>query len=355
MEYSYDIAHEYDLKCIEYLDGIFTPYLKNTIERTTVKGLKNLKEIPADNSVVLIGNHKSHLDYIKIRWVILHSGIISIEKPIAIAAGDNLFKKIGKWDFDKLVRRAGGYKIIRKPEPEKIVSTTKTQIRYLGDRMDKGDWFIVFPERSRSYLGEIKKYDSSAIGVFQKAERQAKRKVVYVPIAISDERVAEDRWFRAFNKYRNSTNRFKKIFYYALDWPLIFMQQYMTYICAKPLGNTTVSFGQPISCNGQDRNNLASRIENESKAMVKAYPTNILSAALIRNQDRSKINEGIMSIQEQLKIKGAISEILPPEKIIERASRFLNAPFRRFITKNLEIERGDVIRYYNNSITHFLD
>ena len=212
MEYSYDIAHEYDQKCMDYLYGLFTKYLRRTLEHISVRGLDNLRKIPDEFSVVLFANHASHLDYIEIPYAILHAGIFlerpSGKRPIAIAAGDNLFKRFGKWNFDKLVRRAGGYKIIRKPEPEKLVSITKTQIRYLGDRIDAGDWHLVFAQRGRSYTGEIKNYDPSAIGVFQKAERHAERKVVYVPVTVSNERVAEDRWFRAFNKYRSSKNDF---------------------------------------------------------------------------------------------------------------------------------------------------
>ena len=130
----------------------------------------------------------------------------------------------------------------------------------------------------------------------------------------------------------------------------------MTPVSGKILGRATVSFGQPITCDGQDRGGLAARLENECKSMTVAYPTNIMAAALVKNQDRNEFYETIMDIQKQLKAKGAISEILPAEQIVERAMRFLDAPLRRFFSlKNYEIRRGDIIRYYNNSIAHLLD
>ena len=361
LKYFYDIEHEHDQKYVDYLEDLFTKYLKRTLDsKPRVTGLDNIRKIPDEDSIVLVSVHKSQLDYVVIPWVLYQNEIFSErprgKRPIAIAAGDNLFKTFGKWNFDELVRKAGGYKILRKPDPEKIASITKTQIRYVGDRMNAGDWFLMFAEKARSYTGLIEKFDSSAIGVFQKAAKHSTSKVVYVPTTISNERTAEDRWFRAFNKYKYSNFRFKKAVYYALDWPLIFLQQYLTQICEKPLGHISVSFGEPISGEGYKREDLAAKIETECKSMVKAYPTNIMAAALLRNQDRSKIYETIMEVQEQLKTKGAIPEILPPEEITARAARFLDAPFRRFFSrKTFKIERGDMIRYYNNCIAHFLD
>lgn len=361
MDYFYDIAHEHDQKFVDELNEVFTRYLKRTAEfPLRVKGIENIDRIPDECSVVFFSNHRSQLDYVVIPWVLYHGNVFSRrpggKRPIAIAAGDNLFKRFGKWNFDKLVRKAGGYKIIRKPDPARIASITKTQIRYLGDRMNAGDWHLVFPERQRSYTGNLGPYDPNAIGVFQKAAKNSTRKVVFVPTTISNERTPEDRWFRAFSKYKHSNFRIKKAVYYALDWPLIYLQQYMNLFCEKPLGQISIGFGQPILCDGkQDRKDLTSRIEAECKSMVKAYPTNILSAALARTPDPEKVPEMIMQIQEKLIEQGAISEILAPEEIRARASRFLNAPFRRFFSEDYQIRRGDIIRYYNNSIKHFLD
>ncbi len=355
-----EIAHNYDQRVIDWLYVKFSRYFSRTLDAgaPTVQGLENLLSISHDTSVVLVSTHKSHLDYVVVPWVLRHHQTPKGERPLAIAAGDNLFKRIAKWDFNKLLRKAGGYKIIRQPKQGKRISTTETLLKYTTERMGAGDWFLIFPEKGRSYTGEVLPFDSAAMGIFQRAEKRAGRKVVYVPMAIGYERVPEDRWFASFAQYKSSQSRFKKMLYYTLDWPLIIGQQYLG-IGNKPIGHISVRFGAPmISSDGNSPLNkevFAAKLEDECKSLVPAFSTNIICAAFLQDHPKNSANN-IVKIYDLLKQRGALAENATFDDIIPRAYRFLDAPFRRFFHMGLAygFARKDIMEYYKNGIAHYL-
>jgi glycerol-3-phosphate O-acyltransferase len=355
-----EIAHNYDQKVIDHLYVTFSRYFERTLDagKPTVQGLENLLTIPTGTSVVLVSTHKSHLDYVVVPWVLRHHQTPKGEKPLAIAAGDNLFKKIAKWDFNKFLRKAGGYKIIRQPEQGKKISTTETLLKYTTERMGAGDWFLIFPEKGRSYTGEVLPFDSAAMGIFQRAEKRAGRKVVYVPMSIGYERVPEDRWFASFAQYKSSQSRFKKMLYYALDWPLIAAQQYLG-IGNKPIGHISVRFGAPMtSSDGNSPLNkeaFAAKLEDKCKSVVPAFSTNIVCAAFLQNDPRN-VAENIVEIYGTLKKRGVLAENATFDNIIPRAYRFLDAPFRRFFHTGIAygFARKDIMEYYSKGIAHYL-
>ncbi len=361
------IEHNYDQSVIDGMHAKFLRYFRSTLDsgEPTVLGLENLLSIPQDTSAVLVSTHKSHLDYVVVPWVLQHHHIMSRGRPLAIAAGDNLFKRIAKWNFDRLLRACGAYKIIRKPEPGTRIATTGEQLKYTSERMEARDWFLVFPEkdaddkRGRSYTGKVLPFEPAALGMFQRAERRAGRKAAYVPTTIGYERVPEDRWFTAFANYKSSQSGIKKLLYDALDWPLIMAQQYIG-IWNKPIGQIVIRFGTPVtSLEGDEqlsKEEFALKMEKECKSLVTAFPTNIMAAALKQDQNPTTLPLTIKKIQAQLHECGAVPQVRTSEEIIERASMFLNAPFRRFIKNRTlyEINRKDVVNYYNNCIAHYL-
>lgn len=352
-----EIAHNYDQQVINKLYVKFSRYFRRTLDsgKPTVQGLENLLGIPEDASAVLVSTHKSHLDYVVIPWVLKHHQTPKGERPLAIAAGDNLFKRFLKWDFDKILRKCGGYKIIRNPEPGKIIATTGEQLKYTSERMKAGDWFLLFPECARSYTGEVRPFDPAAIGIFQRAERKTERKVVYVPVVIGYERVPEDRWFAAFAKYKSSQSRFKKMLYYGLDWPLIMAQQYLG-IWNKSIGQISVHFGKPINNSEgntkSSKETFAKKLEDECKSLVPAFSTNILCAALLKGGP-FELADNLAEIYGALEKRGVLAENVSFGEAIDRGFRFLDAPFRRFFHHAFSF-RKDIAEYYRNCIAHYL-
>jgi 1-acyl-sn-glycerol-3-phosphate acyltransferase len=353
-----DIGHRYDQSVIDMMYVKSSSYFLRTLDsgKPKVLGLENLLDIPQDTSVVLVSTHKSHLDYVVVPWALKEHQNPKGERPLAIAAGDNLFKQIAKWNFDKFLRTCGAYKIIRNPEPGKRIATIAAQLKYTAERMEAADWFLIFPECARSYTGEVKRFDPAALGIFQRAERKSGRKTVYVPTVIGYERVPEDRWFNAFAKYKTAESRIKKLLYYALDWPLIMAQQYIG-IWNKPIGQIIVRFGTPQTSSegGQplSKEGFAERMENECKKLVPAFSTNILSTALLESESPAQLHCKIAEVYNHLNQRGVIAN--PGEQDhISRAARFLSVPLRKFFHASdaYEIKRREIIEYYRNCTAH---
>lgn len=353
-----DIGHNYDQRVIDGMYVKSSRYFRRTLDsgKPKVLGLENLLSIPQDASAVLVSTHKSHLDYVVVPWVLREHQTPKGERPLAIAAGDNLFKRIAKWNFDKFLRTCGGYKIIRKPQPGKKIATTGTQLNYTAERMEAADWFLIFPECGRSYTGEVTQFDPAALGIFQRAEKRSERKVVYVPTTIGYERVPEDRWFTAFANYKSSVSHLKKLLYYALDWPLIFAQQYIG-IWNKPIGQIVIRFGTPLTSSEGNtplsKEDFAARMENACKSIVPAFSTNILATALLQSESPAQLGHKIAEVYDHLNQRGVIAN--PDERDhILRAARFLSAPLRNFFHNGgaYGIGRMDIIEYYRNCTAH---
>ncbi len=352
------IGHKYDQSVIDMMYVKSSRYFRRTLDsgKPKVLGLENLLDIPQDTSVVLVSTHKSHLDYVVVPWALKEHQNPKGERPLAIAAGDNLFKRIAKWNFDKFLRTCGAYKIIRNPEPGTRIATTGTQLKYTAERMEAADWFLMFAECARSYTGKVMPFDPAALGIFQRAERKSGRKTVYVPTVIGYERVPEDRWFTTFAKCKSSLSPIKKFLYYALDWPLIMAQQYNG-IWNKPIGQIVIRFGKPHTSSeeGQplSKEDFAMRMEKACKSMVPAFSTNILATALLQSENPAQLGKKIAKVYNHLNQRGVIAN--PGEEDhISRAARFLSAPLRNFfhIGDAYGIGRMDIIEYYRNCIAH---
>lgn len=361
------IAHTYDPETIEHGNRFATRFFSRTIEGgwPRVFGLEHLLSIPADASVVLASVHKSHADYLIEPVVLNHSGLPlplpdGSARPVAVAAGDNLFKRVGKWDFDRMLRKAGAYKIIRQASIEQRRRILEDQQNYTVERVEAGDWFVLFPERGRSYTGEIKRFDTASIGMFLGAEIITKRPVRFVPVGISYERVAEDRFFPILDKHRKR----RDLAYYALDWPMIFAQQYLHHLNPHPFGHVVVRFGKPIaseefpdSKKGR-KDQLTARLEADCRSLVKALPTALFATALTETQNKKEALKRIRHYHTGLDMIDATWGPDNPRGIAERAMRFFDRPFRRFVRDDGDsytILRPDVIAYYANTIKHLTD
>ncbi|MBI4145126.1 1-acyl-sn-glycerol-3-phosphate acyltransferase [Candidatus Woesearchaeota archaeon] len=364
METNYpDIAHRYDYATIQRAGAYWDRFVAKTFERIDVNGLERLASLAPDTSVVLTSDHRSHLDYVLLALTLYHANlpprINGQPRPLAIAAGDNLFKRFGKWDFGDLIRRLGAYKIIRKPAEGEKKRVLLAQAAYTAERMDAGDWFLLFPGKGRSYSGELMPFDTGAVGLFLHAERKVERPVAYVPVSISYERSPEDRWFRGFSAYKaqNEPSWSQQALYYGRDWPMIWFQQHFN----KSLGNANIAFGQPVTStqNGtrHTKESLTELLEHEAARNLVAYPTAIFAAALQRDPTFEHVYGHVYDLQSDLRLLGAVDKVRNPHAIAFRALRFLDAPWRRFVVPRkdrYEIRRPEVIDYYANTIKHHI-
>ena len=358
-----DIEHRYDP---DFYETVVQPgvhrYLESVFEEIPhAQGLEHLASIPKDTNRVYIALHKSHLDYLLIPYNLLKNGA----QPPAVAGGDNLFKRIGKWDFDKIIRKVRGYKIIRNPKSRRHHMQIMRQLReYTAHMLANGEDIMIFPEAGRSYDGGTKEFSDGAIRVLVSAAQQAGRKIAFVPVVVSYERVPEDRFFESFQGYKDAPTLARRIFYYAADWPAIYAQRFNPRKHA--FGQAAVRFGKPHICDPEnnehysDRTTVRRLLTQSCNDLVEATPTSLVAHAIEGRRELSldELLNGLEFDLSTMDRRNVFSSLIPdrdPRVVLDRALTFLNKPFRRFLTvkgDQLQVKRPDVIRYYANIIDH---
>ncbi len=356
-----DIEHRFDpVFYFRNAKRFAEQYIKGAFEQHPATfGIENLASVDAGTSRVYVLPHKSHLDYILFPYI---TAVQFGHKPPAIAAGDNLFKKIGPLDFDKWIRKSRGYKIIRHPPENGHRRTFRKLLDYVTKLIGDNEDILVFPEAGRSYTGEIKPFRDASLGIFATAAQHTKKKIAYVPAAISYERVPEDRFMDVFGRHKKNPTLLSKLKYYLLDWPVIFTQQYFH----KPLGTAVLRFGKPYVYEPADTNNyretntmITGLMEERCKKLVELTPAALLARACTRTE--ISIYEAAASVR--LDVAEAEMEQLPAtllqgrniEEIIGRGLTFLDTTFRRFVAfdgNKLRVRNPEVVSYYARTVEH---
>src|SRR5262245_28088587 len=109
------------------------------------EGLKRLRELLKDTSLVLLPSHKSHVDYLVLSYITFEN---NMQLPM-IAAGDNLsFFPLGP-----VLRRAGGFFIRRSFRGDKLYAVTVEA--YVRRLLREGHLLELFLEGGRSRTGKL--------------------------------------------------------------------------------------------------------------------------------------------------------------------------------------------------------
>ncbi|HKU41505.1 MAG TPA: 1-acyl-sn-glycerol-3-phosphate acyltransferase, partial [Polyangiales bacterium] len=145
-------------------------------------GLKRLRELLKDTSLVLLPSHKSHVDYLVLSYIMYEN---NMQLPM-IAAGDNLsFFPLGP-----VLRRAGGFFIRRSFRGDKLYAVTVEA--YVRRLLREGHMLELFLEGGRSRTGKLLPPKFGLLGMIVDAALAVKdRHVAFVPVSIGYERIVE--------------------------------------------------------------------------------------------------------------------------------------------------------------------
>jgi len=147
-----------------------------------MEGLKRLRELAKESSIVLLPSHKSHVDYLVLSYIMYEN---NMQLPM-IAAGDNLsFFPLGP-----VLRRAGGFFIRRSFRGDKLyVVAVEAYVRRL---LREGHMLELFLEGGRSRTGKLLPPKFGLLGMIVDAALGVKnRGVHFVPVSIGYERIVE--------------------------------------------------------------------------------------------------------------------------------------------------------------------
>jgi glycerol-3-phosphate O-acyltransferase len=147
-------------------------------------GMARARDAAREGSLVLLPSHKSHIDYLVLSDVLARNGL----SPPLIAAGDNLnFFPIGP-----ILRRGGAFFIRRSFSGKRLYSALVDA--YIRKLIVEGFNIEFFIEGGRSRTGKILEPKLGLLSmVVDAALALPNKKVQFVPVSVSYERVVEER------------------------------------------------------------------------------------------------------------------------------------------------------------------
>jgi glycerol-3-phosphate O-acyltransferase len=177
-----EIAADYSNASINFLRLILSGVWNKIFKGIETRGLERVRELAQSHVIVYLPAHRSHADYLLLSYVLYLGGLV----PPHIAAGENLnFPVIGP-----LLRRCGAFFMRRKFGGDALY--TAVFRAYVDSLISRGYPIEFFPEGGRSRTGRLLAPKTGLMAmVAEAALRQRARKVLFLPVHIGYDRVAE--------------------------------------------------------------------------------------------------------------------------------------------------------------------
>ncbi len=205
----------------------------------------NLEKITKeDGRILYASNHKSHLDYLVLGYVIATNNL-----PVPrFAAGENLLC----WPVNKIIdfRKMGAFSIDRQKNGNR--EYLKELYKYIGSLVKNKENMLFFPEGGRNYNNDYRKPQTGLIRAVMNAVSNNNIKVYVEPININYDIVAEEGIFSSLKKVK-----FKSVGYYLLDAYALTKRYF-----SKEKGKIYIKFGSPTEIKdlGKDKKEVAGSI-----------------------------------------------------------------------------------------------
>jgi len=366
---------KYHAKVEQISEGVHS-FFQKTFNSVIMEGPKIDSNVLQNASIIISCTHRSQADYFIIGQVAHDMGIHNLR----FAAGENLTKLpfIGK-----RFKALGAFSIKRGN------TFSRTYLRNLTEQVVKmlqeGDSIIVFPEGGRSYKGHMMELKGGVVGAGALSRlRHPDRKVVYLPVAISYERLPELSYFGALlygkNLLKDKKNFLKKIlgmgFYFGADI-LAFSKFLSAPHRGKEYKDVYIDYGKPILVDTitdieKDRNPSArddfSSIRpsvhkiNEFlfKKMAELYrilPMHILSKVLRERGSLSTkgaaeyCSEEVALLKEMSRNLKSIISLSPDQLVHKGIEELLSAHAIKVKNDRIIIRKPWILKYYASTLT----
>lgn len=307
------------------------------------------KSLDREATVIFVMNHRSNMDYV------LVTHLVADRSALSYAVGE--WARV--WPLSRLIRAMGAY-FIRRKDSSPLYRRVLAQ--YVRMATDQGVTQAIFPEGRLSLTGALAPAKLGLLAYIIGGQRRGGRDVIFVPVAISYDRVLEDRILTeaAEAGARRFRARISSIVAFGLRnlWRRLRGR-------FKRFGYAAVSFGTPQSLENfmatgpQDpANGLADLLMGRIARVMTVLPVPLVAAALgaDRRISRSALLARAAALAATLKAQGA-SVHLPRSSAQLAAESGLDALCLRGLLAEsdgaitLADENAALIAYYAASVT----
>jgi glycerol-3-phosphate O-acyltransferase len=345
-KYASEIAADINYHYIETGYRIMQWTLKNIYDGVIVDtdGLDRLKKAAQETPVILVPNHRSHMDYLLLSTILYENNVTLPH----VAAGINL----SFWPMGHIFRRCGAFFVRRTFANNKLYRAVFKS--YLKTLLKEGYCQEFFIEGTRSRTGKLLRPKFGMLTMIAEALREGAAKgASFVPVAITYDEIIEQ-YKRELEGDAKKGERTRDLFHL----PKFFRRKY---------GKIYVRFGEPVLYNAGD-DDIQTSVKKLSNAIcvtinkeTVATPSAILAASALVTEKRGISRETLLSntgeLANYLRWKGAtfsssvITEAIKKftaSKHIELHDEFDPACYE------IKEENRQQLDYYKNNIIHFL-
>ena len=326
-----------------------------------------LSRIEPDASVVFVMNHRSNVDYVIVAYMAANRSALSY------AVGE--WARV--WPLQALIRSLGAYFVRRNSENRLY---RRVLARYVQAATAGGVVQAVYPEGGLSRDGRMRPPKLGLISYMVSAfDPEGARDLVFVPVGINYDRVLEDRSLvRCDRAGKGGRSRVIAVTlgFVARNLRLMLHGRWYRF------GYACVNFAAPLSMRAYTARHhvdfrtlgprerrtalegLGAELQNAIAATIPVLPVSVVATVFVRRPSRAmselEVKAGAWTIMEALVERGAYVHIPRADHDYAITVGLRMLVLRHFVEESDRLYRArerelDMLRYYANSIAHFLD
>ena len=327
-----------------------------------------LSSIEPDASVVFVMNHRSNMDYIIVAY------LAASRSALSYAVGE--WARI--WPLQTLIRSLGAY-FVRRNSGDPLYR--QVLARYVQAATAGGVVQAIYPEGNLSRDGRLRRPRLGLISYMLSAfDPDGERDLVFVPVGINYDRVLEDRLL--VHELDPESDPYPRV--HVVATLLGFVARQAVLMLRRRwfrFGYACVNFGSPVSMRAYARRHgidframdpaarfdaverLGGELLDAVASAIPVVPVPLVATVFARRPERAmselEIKAQVHSLVEELQRHGAYVHIPRGDRDYEVAVGLRMLTLRHFVEESDGIYRAnehawDMLRYYANSIEHFL-
>lgn len=356
-----EIVANHNPRVVEFLHAFFTQVWRRLFEGLSIdeEAFHRLRELAKDHSIVLLPNHRSHVDYLVLSYLFYQKDMMIPH----IAAGINL----SFWPLGPIFRSAGAFFIRRSFKGERLYSLLLE--KYLKTLVRRGYPIEFFIEGTRSRSGKMLYPKLGLLSMMMRIGQQLDQKILFIPISIVYERLLEE---KAYTEELEGGEKRRETLGGVLKAGRFLMRRY---------GRVYVEIGKPLTLPESLSSASEGRSDQEFREVVQGFgiaisheinrativtPVSLLATLLLSHQKRG-ISRDDLALRfrfqverfkkEGIRLSEAFADIdvafHQALQLLEKGRHIRSLTLEGLTVYYVDEDERPKLDYYKNNIIHF--